>query len=282
MWGKKVWYAVFLIFVAVFIGGCGGGGGSSDSFTPSGDNRAILGPVKNAKIKLYDAYSGKLLYKTKTDDKGYFSLDDANVDLNGTYVIEVSGGIDIDSNDDGIEGDESEVKGRVYALYLPAIQKNVNVTFLSDIIYRHVRSSLELISKEELIDYLNAASSKLLKQASSYREILTFDPRREKDKLVIPYERFKELLDAYHQGESEEQLSLVIHSLTDGEFSPDADLRSKIERKYFKLTVFRFGKANLTVNEKDIDIKEIESKAGEILAIAIKNMGENKISVEPG
>jgi hypothetical protein len=189
---QRIFLLLSFLFVIIFLHGCGGGSGGGSNFVPSGDNRAILGPVRNAQVKVYDAYTNELVYETKTDTKGFFNIRIPNPD--GIYIVEISNGTDIDLNDDGIEGDTAPVRVPFHAIYVPKLADKFNVTFISDVIYLHLRSSLPYIQSEDLIKYLNIISSKLLNNATSYTDVLSFNPLRDKGRLRVPWNLLNKLI----------------------------------------------------------------------------------------
>ncbi len=250
MWIKRFFQVFVLILTMAFIGGCGVSNKNSPAnFIPPEKSRALLGPVRDAIVRVYDAYTRELVYETRTDARGYFDLERANLAPEGLYIVEISGGTDIDVNDDGVEGDAQEVKMPFYALFSPEIQKNINVTFLSDIVYRHIRSSVSNFSKGDIISYLDSLSSELLKGATSYKDILSFNPIRDKDKLKYAYSLFKNLIDDYHKDVAEESLAMDIVRIFGGKLLPDDDLGRKFNRSKYKLTVDISGNAEATIDQ---------------------------------
>jgi hypothetical protein len=128
--------------VAVFIIGCGGGGDGSSSGGSNGGNNdgnvlnVALGPISGANVYIYDT-DGNKIYSTTTN-----TFDSNNDEINGSLVsfskqkvgkfkidknkiskyknkilkIVISGGKDIDADDNGIvDNNFTDVKGNLYA-----------------------------------------------------------------------------------------------------------------------------------------------------------------------
>lgn len=148
--------AFCLIASSAFIIGCGGSsGGSSQSnrgsegtgITQSAGGNVALGPIANASVEIYDL-NGTKIYSTKTfglsdsdeingslvsfdkEKVGKFKISNS-IDLNNSdlVLIKVSGGEDIDANDDGkVDNNPTPLKGDLYAYVYVKDLKDHNVS----------------------------------------------------------------------------------------------------------------------------------------------------------
>jgi hypothetical protein len=101
------------ILILVFLTGCGGGGGGGSETEPETYiGQAVLGPIVNGAVRLYKYENpGVVLWEGVTSDSDVLnnagliefpkSLISA-IENDSFYVIEVNGGEDIDTDDDGV------------------------------------------------------------------------------------------------------------------------------------------------------------------------------------
>ncbi|BAT71642.1 conserved hypothetical protein [Thermosulfidibacter takaii ABI70S6] len=183
------------LFLVLFLGivGCGGGGGGSSSSDRSyswtdGSNRAALGPLSGATVKIYRLNDWSNPVETiRTNALGEFTVKLSELNENEFVLVEVSGGYDVDANDDGIlDENPVENKSTLYAIAKVADLKNgkVNVTVLSDSIFRFLSRMKsffenELIAPQDLERILNLLAAPMVGDGSvnnTYDKILSFIP----------------------------------------------------------------------------------------------------------
>ena len=137
-------YLLLCLPLILLFSACGsGGGGSSDSSTVSSStyttvaptlnsNFAVLGPISGATVTIRRLSDNELLYTTTTslyttetditwpqNTIGSFSVDlNSSFDGNELMLVEITGGQDVDSNDDGviIIGDIVNLQGTMFAI----------------------------------------------------------------------------------------------------------------------------------------------------------------------
>jgi len=130
---------LFSFFSVLFLA-CGGGGGGSDSSTSSpsstnimpiiSGNYAVLGPLSGSNVNIYRLSTNELLFTTTTiaytnetnivwpnNVIGAFNVD-LNTNFNGSDLvrIEITGGQDVDSDDDGVVGNFRDLQGTLLAI----------------------------------------------------------------------------------------------------------------------------------------------------------------------
>jgi len=206
------------LFALVF-SGCSGGGGSSSSGNGSGgdgssssgngsggsgysinrsSNNAIMGPLKDATVKVYKLTDlNNSIEEAQTGDLGAFSVNLNGIDDNEMLLVAISGGTDIDANDDGIlDATPTVNNGTIRGLAKASDLKNgsVNVTLLSEVVYNYVKHLIGEVQQDDLEQAMNTVSAKLLKEninreAISYRDINNFVPinSESKNKLDFDY-----------------------------------------------------------------------------------------------
>lgn len=142
-------YLIFLLSLAsifsIILSGCGGGGSSSStSYSLPEGNHALLGPLSEADVKICElAYTDNFsCIDLKTDKYGTFKF---NNTLGWTddkiVLVTVSGGQDIDVDDDGLlDANPTKNNGVIHGFAKVGDLKNgdVNITVLTDIVYNNV------------------------------------------------------------------------------------------------------------------------------------------------
>jgi len=191
-----------LIFVALFLQACGGGGsGNSDPDASSAElnGRAILGPISNAKVYVYcqnDLSEPIASIKTTSfDGQNYDKTGMFTVKVPETcsyYTLEIDGGEDIDYDDNGI-ADTKSVKnnGKFRALVFNTNPgNNVSVNAISEISYQALKANGKLSSDStnvsSLKNNLNTLAETMINQDINgdnkidYNDILSFNPLEDK------------------------------------------------------------------------------------------------------
>ncbi len=153
---------IFTFLISLLtITACSSGGGSDSTSTTTttditaGVNQALLGPLAGAEVRAYrltdlsNPAEGPITANGNLTDlavAGSFNLALTGIPDDEWVLVVVSGGQDIDANDDGsVDSSPTENKGTVHAL-APAAdwRTGAHVTAISDMVYRQVAETLDL------------------------------------------------------------------------------------------------------------------------------------------
>ncbi|CAA0090714.1 Uncharacterised protein [Halioglobus japonicus] len=231
--------AVLLLCSALF--GCSDGGNGHDSTgdpqaTPVG--QALLGPVVGASVDLYPLSSPTVpVCTTITTDSdtlekaGLIEFDDECLAGDGPYIVAVSGGSDIDADDDGVANPSPKpVNGSLFAL-LTAEQirgQDWKVNILTHAIYARVRYMLALgMGQEAVLAQLTPLANELLQDdingdgVVDYRDVLAWSPRRSDSGLRMSADEVHGLTESIHAGTSREYLALNPPGLVSIVYEPE-------------------------------------------------------------
>ncbi|RLB09864.1 MAG: hypothetical protein DRG27_03950, partial [Deltaproteobacteria bacterium] len=205
-------------------------------------NQSRLGPISGADVKLYKAsqendvnrellYEGKTFTSSKIDEAGVINLPvpypqqttysleeqallDAIADYDGDFILEVSGGFDIDA-DDNFEVDSSftQVNGKLHLILSKQrlLQNDYKVNILTEIAYQlsqdllgsnydkvRLQTRLDDIASRVLIEKLYPSAD----QPLGRDDLFYWLPMAHKDWLVKPYdETLKPIVDKIYAGE---------------------------------------------------------------------------------
>ncbi len=209
---------LFITVVLLLLSGCGGTNESS-SISPSietyeintSTNNALMGPLKGAIVNVYslDDFNNSI-ESTQTGTLGSFTLSLANLPDTQLLLVSISGGVDVDANDDGIlDATPTINKGTIRALATASDLKNgrVNVSLLSEVVCKYVEHLFGNIDQADLEQAMNAVSAKLMKAQEqtvvSYRDINSFIPIHQEDKEKLEF-NYDDLI-------TEDSLATVIH-----------------------------------------------------------------------
>jgi hypothetical protein len=155
--------------------------------------KAQMGRLKGATVKIFKLAQNNTLELVTTETTkrvgslnqiGNFDLHTELLEDQSYYVYEVSGGVDIDSNDDGVQ-DEKEQKNsgklRLIAkgIWIKNATDKIRITPLSEMLYTYV----ERDSFVELENRLKSYSKILLKNSVEVQDIMIFNPLQEKKQL---------------------------------------------------------------------------------------------------
>ena len=194
------------------LSGCGGG--------VSGGGTAQLGYISGGIVKLFNLSNliqpiATTISSTSINpvNAGSFSFNGAALSANKYYLVEISGGFDIDANDDGVIDTTTQIalQGKVYALAKGSALTagNVRINALSDMAYLKIKGNISTLTNLQ-IDAALASSAKAYlydvdgNGAVNQKDILAFDPVKHKFKTIRPY---KDILDIYvpklHRGDTD-------------------------------------------------------------------------------
>lgn len=188
--------------------GCGGGGGGSNVFTPlgavgsAGTHVAALGPLAGATVRVSPVNMPEMaIVKSTTGSNGQFNLDTTTIPAqydNTLLLVSVSGGNDIDANDDGVtDATPTPNSGTLNALVLGSDLKkrSISVSVLTEAVYRAVNGQMDAVPQEAVIHSMEEIAYQLLNDdidgdgVISYGDVLSFNPTRaaDKAKLAVNY-----------------------------------------------------------------------------------------------
>ncbi|MES9968695.1 MAG: hypothetical protein ABW092_01590 [Candidatus Thiodiazotropha sp.] len=229
--------SVIYLFLSLILMGCGGGGDSSSGVQSddlTGDSasfksQALLGPVVEARVEIYAATdlsagllcNGMTVDSTDLDEAGLINIPNSCVNENGLYLLLVSGGWDIDADDDGvIDASPTEVRGRFHALITGRQLRagSAKATALTEAAYQHVRYLLAAgASQAEILQALDYSATRLLKQDLNgdgiidHQDLVIWHPRLDRDSFRPSLERLEELTNSIHVDSSTTFSSLRLH-----------------------------------------------------------------------
>jgi len=212
--------ALLMLGSVLSLGACGGGGGGSSNAAASGSGTAQLGYISGGSVKLFDLSNLNQPIATTTSSTsinptkaGSFSFSGVTLSANKYYLIEISGGFDIDVNDDGIidTTTQAALKGKVYSLAKGSAltSGNVRINALSDMAYQRIKGSLSTLTVAQIDAALTKSAKAYLYDVNGdgqvdQTDILAFDPAKDRLKTIRPY---KDILDIYvpklHRGDTD-------------------------------------------------------------------------------
>ncbi len=274
---KKFSFMVAILFAFMFIG-CGRGGNSD---TPTGNtndnsytindnsNNALMGPLKNATVKIYKLSDlNTSVETTQTNDLGAFSLALTGIPDTEMLVVAVSGGKDIDANDDGVLDDTpTDNHGTIRALAKASDLKsgNVNVTLLSEVLYSYVQHLIGEVHQDDLEQVMNIVSAKLLikninRDAISYRDINNFVPINSESKNQLNF-NYSDLIGDNSLAHSiyNDNNSTTIKTILKNNFGGKLTLNDStliLEKKYFKINMLEPIKSTVTSANSSIFVNK--------------------------
>jgi hypothetical protein len=218
--------ACFALLFFPLLGGCGGGGGSSSSAPPDNgppiavlkDSYAVLGPISGGTVQILDlggkplktVTASTLTYNESRDTvvsngKRYFrsyaegrrvgllqvTLDPTvQIDEGSLYVVEVSGGTDVDPNDDGVIDSNEGASGPAFLGSARAVVSgssllagSVRINVLTELACAALQGSSDPVAIRARLDRFAAFE---LKDAAAgdinrdgkvdYQDLLVYDP----------------------------------------------------------------------------------------------------------
>ena len=184
-------------------------------------NQAEFGPIGGAEMKLSLLKNSTSVYQgTTTDGSSLISTGIMlfpheiiqNLDDNSLYLIEVSGGSDIDANDDGVLDAVATVNsGAIHAIVSGKQLKDSNfkVNILTEIVYQASKKMLnDELNVTAVIGQMDAVANKLLsvkedtQEFSDYNDTLHWLPMFDKEQLNFNYnEDIEPLVQKIYQNE---------------------------------------------------------------------------------
>ena len=251
---KKYVLAVALLFVLT---GCGAGGGGGAG-AGANQSRAALGPLANARLNIFNISDlNTAIFQTSTDSNGFFSGKITTLSPQSYILISVSGGQDIDANDDGIvDATPTPNTGTIYALSTVSTfnSGNVTVSAVTDIIWRYTKNLIGDVSNAGLQIRLDDLAKTFVAAdingdgVIDIGDVLAFNPQKanHKNNLNFSYQALfvkgiagESIIDAYHLNNS-----IKVDSLLDGLFGNRLTRFPVMDSRYksVKVEVIPFGK----------------------------------------
>lgn len=225
---------IFIILIISLFLGCGGTSNttSSNNKTYSLSNTknvAALGPLENADVKIYKLSDlNKSIYETTTGKFGNFSvnLQDKNLSSNDLLLIKVSGGKDIDPNDDGFIDTKPIInKGIIHGYGTVSDLKSgkVHITLLSELVYQYTKQYIPEIGKEitmedfkNIIEYVTQLFLNKT-ETNPYIKLIRFNPIKDKKLFNFNYSNLVDgnssLVSLYHQGKDQKIIESKLKKL---------------------------------------------------------------------
>jgi len=202
------------LIITALLASCSSGGGGSGI---GGTGRAILGPVIDANVRLFDAFDPFEATLCETTTRDGNSIDNAGViDIPSNcfsndelYVIEVTGGEDIDADDDGVrDATSTPVNGSFHAILTgqQITENNWKVTPITDLAYRLVRSLLLSSDREQILQALDQTATVLVTEdltgdgVIDHRDLAIWHTRLNAASFALGEERLQQLIEQIQIG----------------------------------------------------------------------------------
>ena len=212
------WKILFGVVLAGLLSACGGGGGSDgDNNNDTGNpvqsaksSQAILGPLSGASVQAFRLGDLSSPVETTTAEES-----DSDLDIAGSFdlilsgipddemiLVSVSGGNDIDADDDGVlDASPTVNSGTIHALATAADwRKGGKINILTEMAWRETKPKVEAGDLEGLQDHLKWVAMTFIGEDVNgdddidYKDLIDFNPRdrSHRRKLLVTYERFME------------------------------------------------------------------------------------------
>jgi len=264
---KKLIVLVIALIAFIF-SGCGGG--DTASSTPletvqkyeikNDTNHALMGPLEGATVQVYRLSDlNNSITTVTTGSFGSFNLSLDNIADEEVLLVSVSGGKDIDVNDDGIIDDVPTVnKGTIHLLATAQELRDekINVTLLSEITYQYVKQYIGKVDSQDLLYFTQIIDSKLTKESIN-RSFFIFNPVSQEDRQKLAFD-YTKLIDGdnslstlYHEGRSQEEIEKKLNDLFSEVLSiNDSSLLDA--KEHYKVSLMPPIGANITSDNSSI------------------------------
>ncbi len=225
---------IFIFIVSLFVlTGCGGGSGgvtSGNSYSIENGNRALMGPLKDATVKVYKLTDlNSSIEEVQTGVLGKFDVSLHGISDSKLLLIAVSGGVDIDANDDGvIDKKPLDNKGVIhgYATAGDLKKGKVHITLISELIYQYTKQYIPKIGNDITLDDFKRIISYVARNFidskddnEAFEKMLTFNPIVKVDKKELRFS-YSKLVDGsgslasfYHAGSSKKNIESKINNI---------------------------------------------------------------------
>jgi hypothetical protein len=190
--------------------------------------QAILGPLRNASFKIIKISNGNIVVKGVTTEGDGVHVSTAGLIRipqnikdsldSGLYLIEVTGGFDVDTDDNNIwDAAPSENHGTLHAVMNGTALKegDFKVNILTEVVYQTLKDSLGEKTEEEIKEEIANKAKVLLKDASEGGDVdgdgnidgddlIAWNPAQDKPKLAVDYnEQIKPVVQKVLSGEND-------------------------------------------------------------------------------
>jgi hypothetical protein len=196
--------SILSLFVTGVLIGCGGSSSPAQSSDSGTVAQALLGPISEGNFTIKRLNTGTKLTsgQTTTGEKpnveqaGLIVLDQStkdNLDV-GLYLVEVTGGTDIDSDDNGV-WDETPTPnlGTLHAIMSDTQLKNggFKVNILTEIVYQNIDT--KNLTQQEIKTEITKKTKELVKDVDGDGDIdgddlVAWNPASDKQKLKVDYD----------------------------------------------------------------------------------------------
>jgi len=213
---------VSITLLSLLLGACSGGSGTDSGGETEISGTVQLGFISDGQVKLFELSDlSNEISVTRTSssnmvaEAGRFTFKDISINEDTFYLLEITGGNDIDPNDDGIiEVDQKiALQGTVYALAKGSdlISGDTRVNALTDIAYQKIKDGLTSLSNEQISAFLKKNADEFVYDIDgdgviNNKDILLFNPIEHSRKVKQSYQ---DILDVYiakvHSGAVEEK-----------------------------------------------------------------------------
>ncbi|WP_321493341.1 hypothetical protein [uncultured Desulfobacter sp.] len=184
------------------------------------EGRAILGPLANANVRIfeYDNLTNPIYTTTTSDDTiffkaGYFEIPRSKIKNEKLYIIEVAGGIDLDTDYDNVPDDTPTMN--MGAIHLIAEGRHLKrgdfkINILTEIAYQEAVYVLRAeYPEQKIISSLNKSAGALIKEdldgdgERSGADLMFWDPVIGKDQLIQDWSYLKTLGQEIYRNDSQ-------------------------------------------------------------------------------
>ncbi len=305
----KIFIVLVIFFIPFFITSCGGGGGngsnspsgngsniSSNHYSLSNGNHALMGPLEHASVKVYRLNDlSTSIANSTTNGLGTFSVDlPVSVLDDELLLVSVTGGKDIDANDDGIVDSNPTInKGTIHALVTAKELRDnkVNVTLLSEIVYQYVKDLIGNAHPDDIKTAIMTVSKKLFKTSiasnlSYLNNVLQFYPEKVDNRSELNFDYYNLIKDnnslakLYHDNANNAEIEKKLNIDFAGKLNLH-DERLLENSKYIKISITPPLDSYLSSNGSKITyVPDNDSK--EILSDYVPRGKKVTFTVTPG
>ncbi len=229
-WGK-----ILLLGLTLLFAGCRDGDDDSEVVSPPPPNpppkayqgQAILGPLVDASVEVYTLstldsapiYTATTSSDDRLDQSGLFTIPEDLVDDNELYLIKVTGGQDIDADDNGSMDDNPTAnQGTIHALLTPDQIRGsrFHVSILTELLYQRLYYLLAAnYPKETLLVELNRRAPLVLAvdvdgdEDRDADDVAVWHPVRDATKLRHGFAAYQPMIASVHNGEPLKEMPLT-------------------------------------------------------------------------
>lgn len=226
---RSYWLSILSVMLFILVG-CSGGGSSNLASEPVANGQALLGPLINATVEVFpyddletSIYSTTTSDSTELSEAGLFDIPGDLLSDNTLYLITITGGQDIDANDNGIvDASFTNNKGTLHLLAIGSSLKDGFIAnILTDIVYHKVAYLLlAKYSQDTIMEEMDLYAGTLLKEDvdgdgdKDQDDLLVWDPVLDKVNTTRVWSFFEGCIAAIHNDASySSELSMIMRGL---------------------------------------------------------------------